>query len=169
MDAGLERQLANAKRRFFLPWLGTVVAVLALAGIGFALAGGAAQDGGPLPTLPKWMTVAGFVWCGLVLFVRQQIMDPLGIAARIPAADAAAVVRHLLAGYLVLWSAALAVPIIGIAQILGGGDARMHLLLCGAALLVLVYLMPVQSKLAAQAGVALAILEKALGKREGQG
>ena len=160
MDAGLERQLADAKRRFFLPWLGTVLGVLALAGLGYALAGGVTARGGSLPTLPKWMTVAGFVWCGLVLFVRQQIMEPLGIAARIPAADAAAVLRHLFAGYLVLWSAALAPPIIGIAQILAGGDERMHLLLCAAALLVLVYLMPVRSKLAAQAGGALAILEK---------
>lgn len=168
MDAGLERQLADAKRRFFLPWLGTVAAVLALAGLGYALAGGAAARGGPLPALSKWMTVAGFVWCGLVLFVRQQIMDPLGVAARIPAADAAAVVRHLFAGYLVLWSAALAPPIIGIAQILAGGDARMHLLLCAAALLALVYLLPVRSRLEAQAGAALAILEKALGKRGGQ-
>jgi hypothetical protein len=169
VDAGVERQLANAKSRFFLPWLGTVIAVLALAGLGFALAGGASPHDGRLPTLPKWMTAAGFVWCGLVLFVRQQIMDPMGIAARLPAADAAAVVRHLFAGYLVLWSTALVPPIIGIAQILAGGDARMHLLLCAAALMVLVYLMPVQSKLAAQAGVALAILEKALGKREGPG
>jgi len=96
-------------------------------------------------------------------------MDPLGIAARIPAADAAAVVRHLLAGYLVLWSAALVPGIIGIAQILAGGDERLHLLLCAAALLVLVYLMPVRSKLATQAGVAMEILEKALGNREGTG
>jgi hypothetical protein len=145
MNAGIELQLANARRRFLLPWLGTVLAVLALAGLGFALTAGAGQNGGQLPATAKWMTVAGLVWCGLVLFVRQQIMDPLGIAARIPAADAAAVVRHLLAGYLVLWSAALVPAIIGIAQILAGGDERMHLLLCAAALLVLVYLMPVQS------------------------
>ena len=167
MDTGIERRLTDAKRRFFLPWLGTVFAVLALAGLGYALAGGTAGSDARLPTLPKAMTAAGLVWCGLVLFTRQQILEPMGIAARLPAADAAAVVRHLLVGYLVLWSAAVAPAIIGIAQILAGGDARMHLLLCAAALLVLAYLIPVQSKLATQASVAMAILEKALGGKKG--
>ena len=169
MDAGIERPLADARRRFLIPWLGTVLAVLALAGLGFALSGGAGQHGGQLPALAKAMTAAGLVWCGLVLFVRQQILTPMGIASRLPAADATAVVRHLLAGYLVLWSAAVAPAIIGIAQILAGGDERMHLLLCAAALLVLAYLMPVRAKLAEQAGAAMEILEKALGRHERTG
>jgi hypothetical protein len=160
MTSTVEKQVAGAKRRFFLPWLGTVAAVLALAGLGFALVGDIGQRGAQLPALAKWMTAAGLVWCGLLLFVRQQILTPLGIAARLPAPDATAIVRHLLAGYLVLWAAAVAPAIIGIAQILAGGDERMHLLLCAAALLVLAYLMPAQAKLAAQAGGAMAILEK---------
>lgn len=160
MDAVIERHLAEAKRRFLLPWLGSVAAVLALAGLGLALAGGIAQGDAPLPALAKWMTTAGLVWCGLVLFVRQQVLDPMGIAARLPAPDAAAVVRHLLFGYLVLWAAALAPALIGIAQILAGGGARMHLLLCAAALLVLAYLMPARARLAALAGGAMAILGK---------
>jgi hypothetical protein len=167
MDSGVEHQLADAKRRFLLPWLGTVFAVLTLAGLGFALVGGTGQRGGQLPALPKAMTAAGFVWCGLVLSLRQQVLAPVGIAARLPAADAAAVVRHLLAGYLVLWSAAVAPAIIGVAQILAGGDERMLLLLCAAALLVLAYLLPARTRLAAQAGETMAILEKALGDRKG--
>jgi hypothetical protein len=169
MTANIEDQLAGTKRRFLIPWLGTVIAVLALAGLGFALVGGTADSGGQLPALAKWITAAGLVWCGLVLFLRQQILEPMGIAARLPAPDAAAVVRHLLAGYLVLWSAAVAPAIIGIAQILAGGDERTHLLLCAAALLVLVYLMPVRAKLAAQAEGAMAILEKVVRGREGMG
>ena len=168
MDAGVERQIADTRRRFLLPWLGTVVAVLALAGLGFALVGGIAPRGGALPVLAKWMTAAGLVWCGLVLFVRRQILEPTGIAARLPAPDAAAVARHLLAGYLVLWSATVAPPIIGIAQIFAGGDERMHLLLCAAALLVLAHLMPARAKLAAQAGGAMAILEKVRGDTSGR-
>lgn len=167
MASVVEQQLAATKRRFFLPWLGTVAAVLALAGLGFALVGDIEQRGAQLPTLAKWMTAAGLIWCGLLLFVRQQILEPMGIAARLPAPDAMAIVRHLLAGYLVLWAAAVAPAIIGIAQILAGGDERMHLLLCAAALLVLAYLMPARAKLVAQAEGAMAILEKVAEKRVG--
>jgi hypothetical protein len=161
VDAAIERSLADARRRFLLPWLGTVLAVLALAGLGFALTGGAGQHGGQLPALAKAMTAAGLVWCGLVLFVRQQILTPMGIASRLPAADATAVVRHLLVGYLVLWSAAVVPAIIGIAQILAGGDARMHLLLCSAAVMVLGCLVPSRSKLGGLATTTLEIWNRA--------
>ncbi len=155
MDPAVERQLAGAQRRFLLPWLGAAGAPLVLAAIGYALAGGFAPGDDPLPTLPKAMTAAGLVWCGLVLFLRRQVLSPAGLAARLPAPDAAAVVRHMLAGYLVLWSAAIVPSIIGIAQVLAGGDARMHLLLCGASVWVLAYLMPARSRLAALAEAAL--------------
>jgi len=159
VDPRIERQLARHSR-FLLPWLGAAGASFALAALGYALASGTAGSDAPLPALPKAMTAAGFVWCGLLLFLRQQVLAPLGIAARLPAPDAEAVVRHLFAGYLVLWSAAVVPSIIGIAQILAGGDARMHLLLCAASVLVLAYLMPTRSKLALLAEQTLEILNR---------
>ena len=161
MDLAVKSQLSGAHWRFLLPWLGAAAASLILAALGYALAGGTAGSGAPLPLLPKAMTAAGFVWCGLVLFLRQQVLTPIGIAARLPAPDTAAVVRHLLAGYLVLWSAAVVPAIIGIAQVLAGGDFRMHLLLCGASVMVLGYLMPTRSKLTALAEGTLEIWNRA--------
>jgi hypothetical protein len=161
MDGDIERRIAAGHRRFLLPWLGTVLAVIVLAALGYGLAAGNAASGAPLPALPKMMTAAGFVWCGLVLFIRQQVLAPLGMAARLPAPDPEALMRHLFAGHLVLWSAAVVPAIVGIAQILAGGDARLHLLLCAASIMVLGYLLPARSKLTELAKTTLEIWNRA--------
>jgi len=161
VDAGVDRRIADSRRRFFIPWLGTVLAVVVLAALGYGLAAGIVAPGATLPALPKMMAAAGFVWCGLVLFIRRQVLAPLGMAARLPAPDPEALLRHLFAGHLVLWSAAVVPAIIGIAQILAGGDARMHLLLCSAALMVLGYLLPSRSKLGGLATTTLEIWNRA--------
>ena len=160
MNIAVEHQLAGARKRFLLPWLGAIASSLTLAALGYALAGGIGQAQGQLPPLPKMITVAGFIWCGLVLFLRGQVLEPTGIAARLTAPDVAAVVRHLLAGYLVLWSATVVPCIIGIAQLVAGGDARMHLLLCAASVSALGYLFPAHLKLVELTEKALAILQR---------
>jgi hypothetical protein len=163
MRPDVERQIAATRRQFLLPWLGAAFAVLVLAGLGFVLTGSLGASDARLAPLPKMMTVGGLIWSGLILILSFRVLAPDAIAARLPAPDAAAAVRQLLAGLLVLWSAAAAPAILGIAQILAGGDGRTHFLLCAASIWVLAFLMPAQAKLASRAETAIAIWEKVNG------
>jgi hypothetical protein len=144
MRPDVDRQIAATRRRFLLPWLGAAAAALALAGLGFALTGSLGTPEAKLPPLAKMITVGGLMWSGLILILSFRVVAPDAIAARLPAPDAEAALRQLLAGLLVLWSAAVAPAILGIAQIFAGGDVRTHLLLCACSVWVLAYLMPTQ-------------------------
>lgn len=163
MRPAVETLVASGQRRFLLPWAGAAVASLAVAGIGVVLAGDAAPSGAPLAPLAKAVTAGGFIWGAILLQLRRAVLGPAALAARIPAPDAEAVLRQMLAAYLVLWAATVVPAILGIAQLLSGGDLRIHLLLCAGGLWLLAYMLPTRAKLAAQAEAALTVWEKARG------
>lgn len=155
MGPGNQSQPAGL-HRFRLPWLGACVASLALAALGMALSGESAPAEAALPPPAKALAGLGLICSGTVPFLRRRVLTPARIAAALPSPDSELALRHLLAGSLVLWTIAEVPAILGFAQILVGGNARTHLLLCGVSMGILAWLMPVRAKIAAQSAAVVA-------------
>lgn len=150
MHAEIERRVRSAIIRFRLPWAAMVLSSLVFAALGLWVSDtGVVMETGVSPmSLPVIIVAAGSG--ALVFFLDRKLLAPRAIAARVPPNDIELALRHLLAGHLVLWSLAVVSPILGFAQLLLGGRPAAHLLLCGASVGILAYLMPTWSRIAAR-------------------
>ncbi len=148
MRPDIERQLRAALRPLRIAWSLMIVASLAWAGLGF-LASPVVSPSGTAAATPLTMMLAALgVICALAtIWVDRRVITPERMAVLIPAPDHALLQRHLLAGYLVLWSLAVLPALIGFAQLLFDGDLRTHLALCAVSLAILALLMPTQARI----------------------
>ena len=148
MRPDLQRHVESALRPLRVSWSLMLVASLAWAGLGlFAAPVVSPSDPPELAPSSKVLAVLGVVSSVATLWVDRKVITAKRMAALVPVPDHALVLRHLLAGHLVLWSFAEVPALFGFAQLLLGGSLGIHLALCAASLSLLALLMPTRARI----------------------
>lgn len=151
MRADVGRQVESALRPLRVSWSLMLAASLAWAGLGlYASPVVSPPDAPAMATSTKALALLGAISVVVTFWIDRKVITARRMADLIAVPDHALVLRHLLAGHLVLWSFAEVPALFGFAQLLLDGSLGVHLALCAASLTLLALLMPTRARIAAR-------------------